>query len=1196
MSLWNRTLLSIVFLSLAGQRAVAQSRPDTLSGRVVADSTTPVAGATVTITRAPDRLVQRTVTDASGGWSQIFTEGTGDYLVHTTADGYNSARKRVQRSAEGTLPSIVLTIRLLSAAQEIAPVKVVAGRPRPSRESFTPSIAGGVETMSGGIDGTIPPGVAGDLAANIALTPGVVSTPTGMSILGAAGSDGSVTLGGMGFSGGSVPRDARTLVTISTTSYDPSVGWFSGFRTNVELEEGNLFSRRSVSTTLDAPFLQLPSASGIESRFSNVRVSAGGDGMFWGDRTSYSYGAEAAQRSAPFLSVQTASPENLLLAGIAPDSAARFLGLAIPGISRASLGGIDNATTRKVSLIGRLDRAPVDMKTLTARTTVVAVTGNVDLTDARGAGGGSLLSAERASQSRNVVAGIQGIYSKYITRNFLHDLRSSISTRQTDLTAASAIPSGTVRVISNTETGGLSSIEFGGNPFEQSSRNFLWETISRSAFYFDRASKHSGALTIDARYDGFEVTPQPNTKGSFFYNSLADLEQNVPSSYSRVFNPLKQAGGEWNGFVSLADKFKLTKDVQVVLGARAERNHFTYAPVNNPLIEQVFGVRNNFVPNTAHLSPRVGFTWIKRGGFGVMRNELGGFRLSPEGFLRGGFGEFRGMTSPTLLAGPAAYTGLPGSTRQISCIGTATPAADWAGLINGSAAAPSECVGGAGPSAFRDASPSVQLIDPAYAPPRSWRANLGYGSIFRGFAYSVDGVYSLNIDQPGRVDLNFANLQRFSTGDEQRPVFVNPADIVARTGQVSASGGRISNQFGSVMQTSSDLRSQGVQVVMSLRTPRPFPVMTILSYTLAGVRSRESGFTGSTFWSPLQKEWGRSGSDVRHQIMVQAGRMLMTPVFRGLKVTGSATIQSGVPFTPIVGTDVNGDGFRNDRAFVLPGASSMECVRAQLGSVVRRNSCDGPWSVIMNAQLSKNIKLSKYGPTGQVSLAIANPLGGLDQVLHGADRLRGWGSVRYADNVLYSVNGFDPVARKFTYAVNPAFGAPRRGYSALAAPFRVTLDVTLDVGMSRAEQQIIRWFMPGRGRPGEKLESDELRKRYARNVTNPYRSILWLTDSLLLSRDQVDRLQQADTLYRAQMDSLWTQMVSELVALPDNFKSRVAMDIQETWIDRAWELTRLSVKKNLREILNPLQLTMLPSLVQWMYDSDKPIHVRMFSY
>jgi hypothetical protein len=250
----------------------------------------------------------------------------------------------------------------------------------------------------------------------------------------------------------------------------------------------------------------------------------------------------------------------------------------------------------------------------------------------------------------------------------------------------------------------------------------------------------------------------------------------------------------------------------------------------------------------------------------------------------------------------------------------------------------------------------------------------------------------------------------------------------------------------------------------------------------------------------------------------------------------------------------------------------------------------------MNAQLSKDFELSKYSQYGHVSLAIANPLGALDQWIHGANKLRGWGSIRSADNVLYSVTGFDPVAKKFSYAVNPGFGGVRRAYSGLSSPFRVSLDVRLDLGKSMAEQQIVRWLMPGRGRPGEKMASQELVKRYSRNVTNPYRNLLYLTDSLLLSRRQVEQLRSLDTAYVAQMDTLWTKMVSELVALPDNFDSHAAMDIQEGWIDKGWELTRLSVKANLPGILNPLQLTMLPGLIQWMYDSHKPIHVRIFSY
>jgi hypothetical protein len=57
-----------------------------------------------------------------------------------------------------------------------------------------------------------------------------------------------------------------------------------------------------------------------------------------------------------------------------------------------------------------------------------------------------------------------------------------------------------------------------------------------------------------------------------------------------------------------------------------------------------------------------------------------------------------------------------------------------------------------------------------------------------------------------------------------------------------------------------------------------------------------------------------------------------------------------------------------------------------------------------------------------ISVCAINPLAGLDQLLHGADNLKGWGQPNRADPTLRYVTGFDPVAKRFIYTVNDRFG------------------------------------------------------------------------------------------------------------------------------------------------------------------------------
>jgi hypothetical protein len=226
---------------------------------------------------------------------------------------------------------------------------------------------------------------------------------------------------------------------------------------------------------------------------------------------------------------------------------------------------------------------------------------------------------------------------------------------------------------------------------------------------------------------------------------------------------------------------------------------------------------------------------------------------------------------------------------------------------------------------------------------------------------------------------------------------------------------------------------------------------------------------------------------------------------------------------------------------------------------------------------------------GLITLNLANPLGGLDQLLHGSDNLRGWGTSAAVDPVLYNVKGFDASANRYVYAVNPRFGNTDPALSTLRAPFRVTLDVQLNVGRTLAEQQLDRWVDPGRSRSGAKLTVADFKKRYQLAVVNPYPPVLQLADSMLLSRDQTEALQRTMADYAKKVDSAWTALATYLVALPAHYDHADALKRQEDATGAVWEMTRLHVQENLRKILSPLQQTMLPGWASRFNTTTKPM-------
>ena len=99
---------------------------------------------------------------------------------------------------------------------------------------------------------------------------------------------------------------------------------------------------------------------------------------------------------------------------------------------------------------------------------------------------------------------------------------------------------------------------------------------------------------------------------------------------------------------------------------------------------------------------------------------------------------------------------------------------------------------------------------------------------------------------------------------------------------------------------------------------------------------------------------------------------------------------SGTSRTPIVRSDLDGDGRANDRAFVPNPTNEPDATtRTQMQSLL----------AIGRRRTTMNI-------------VFENPLAGLDQMLHGAEKLRGCGTQAVPDPVLLLPRGYDAAARR----------------------------------------------------------------------------------------------------------------------------------------------------------------------------------------
>ena len=305
---------------------------------------------------APDRLTFTDTVNATGHYTLRIARGTGDYLVYIAAPGFAAFRKRITRAGLDSV--FTVDAKLTAVVTQLTTIKVAARKVTPQRPSGSPLEAGSAERLPDALIGAFSPDLAGDVNALAALIPGITATPGGFSTLGLGPNQNSITLGGAQFPGASLPRDTRTNTRVTTSTFDPARGWFSGSNVNLELAGGGLFATSRGHLTVDAPALQSTDrrSRSAGQEFSNVRLSYGADGpVTWENKYFYNVGVQADRRTSNVQSLVTANRDLLGNIGVAGDSTAALLRL-LNGTQALPVAGVlpDSRVSDNISFLARL--------------------------------------------------------------------------------------------------------------------------------------------------------------------------------------------------------------------------------------------------------------------------------------------------------------------------------------------------------------------------------------------------------------------------------------------------------------------------------------------------------------------------------------------------------------------------------------------------------------------------------------------------------------------------------------------------------------------------------------------------------------------------------------------------------------------------------------------------------------------------
>lgn len=1204
------------------ERATEPIFADTIRGVVSAQGGPGLPGAQIIITRGPDRAVFRTNSDQGGRYQVVVDSGTGDYLVYIAAPPtvhVPTFRKRVTRARPQERVFIVdAVLDRQAAAPQLETVTVRESKPKPTREDDRVAALSGAESAEASVAAALMPDQRGDLNAVGGTMPGVTPTSGGFSVLGLPTSQNTVTLNGLAFPSSSMPRDAMTVRRLVTSTYDPSRGWFSGADTRVTLSHDFLFSGTYATSSLERPWLQGGDAFAAKTgqRYGNVIQSAGAIGFLADERLSYNVSAQLSRRTAAMSTLDDGDVAVLGRVGVTLDDARAVVrsadSLRVPVRVSGVPQGLESTS---LSLLAGVSTVARDRFTFQAKKHVAALTlyAASDATDGNALT--ALSTSSAAEKAGSSAVSLQASLSSFVTPALLHEFRTAISVTDRHTTPYLTMPSVSVLTGSGVTTGSSlpAVLQLGGaSDANASSRRLTWETQSDTRFYAYGRAEHRARLSVDARLDAVDGTTAANYYGRFAYHSLADFAANRPAAFERTFGAPGTRGSVWNAYVSLGDYWKVSPRFEVLYGARLEGSAVVDQPANLQTVTNAFGVRTDFAPHSVHVSPRLGFTWgTDRSGAGgaTLRNRHGVFVAPMIGVLRGGIGEFRSMISPSLVAGTPAL----GAVRQISCVGSAVPTPDWSSFLQSNGNIPQDCVGASAPSEWQATGSEIRFVGRGYAPPRSWRANLAWSAQHESLVWSVEGVYALNLDQPSLRNLNFRDVAQFSLANEGgRPVFVSATSIVPASGLSADLSARRNANFESVLQQGSKARSTMRQVTVtvspSLEKVGRARFYGSVAYTLAASRSLTSGFETSTFGSPEARTWSAGALTPRHAFVLQASAKT-----ENLTFSLFGRVASGLRYTPLVAGDVNGDGLWNDRAFVFDpatsddavlasglrtllsrgSASARRCLRTQVGSPAAAGSCEGPWTASSNVVVQvRSGALGTWSQRLETSLYVANPLAGIDQALHGS-HLRGWGDPSYPDPVLLRATGFDGVTKRFRYEANPTFGSTAPSNTAARMPWRVTLDVRVSLGPSSDQQVLDRSLRQGRnGRPGRKRTAAQTKAFYDRILPDPFANVLELTDSLMLTSDQVRAIMVGQARFKARKDTAITAFSQWIADVPDQYDAADALRRQTDLYNAVLNFGREEIQATLRPVLNRLQLKLLPWPADVMFRAAGPMTVR----
>lgn len=1169
-------------LQLVTREAHAQGNV-VITGVVVSQSAQPVAAAVVRVTQEGGRATAADTTDSNGRYTLTLQSAAARYLFVVTAEGLQTLRQSVSHDSAAFLRFVLMPSPVLDT------VRVAQNRRRrASREEQSDLRANdqntGIVTPTTGL-GAVGPS---DPLSLLAQTPGFqrMASPDGsgyqLVLLGDMQGQHTLQLNGVGNAAGMIPRSAFVNMSASPLTADVTRGGYSGALVDLVLNASQRWGG-SIGMLLDDPALQPRPASRepvnqgrrLQQVFGNLSMPLRRGGLRGGFDVAAQVDHEL--RSLPSLiNARDVQLEPFGLNRAQVDDALRTaadVGLPVgsasrDGPQRVLLGG---SSSMRLNLSGARNSFSASLLAGSRR---------------RDGLGAALLTAPSAMRG-SVMSSVSGstTWSRY-WRNTIHRSTSVNSTWLSDQDRRSdPLPSAWVR-FGGSDDGGLVQTTLGSAYRDATNRGTHTVDLLDQTTWFSLDGRHLLSMAVGGRRASLRVDPSNRGRALFEFASLDALRAGAPQRYTRTFAESGRRSMVEAASLAIMDAWRISPRTLITVGARIDADRLRYAGPLDTTALRIAGEsgtppRSWFVSPSLSVSHSYGRTPVPQSS-------------GPAGRVSGTLRLVRGTFDLSQAYGVSASSGVR-MARELQCAGNEVPVPDWHRFQQDPDSWPDNCRGTVGVQPASQQR-SVTLLGDGVAPPMraAWSVSWMRYATARA-RVTVGSLGSVEWQRPETRDRNLRDLAQFALSEEaQRPVFA-PSNAITTGGGISTRDvTRRDLSRDQVWVTRSTLRAQAAQWYLRLAAPgNLFPTWS-LDYSWLTRREQVSGWTdGLVAAHPDQRNWQRAAFDGQHVLAARFHRLF----FGNTYIEVDARAESGLRYTPRIFGDVNGDGLTNDRAFIPEASTALgaavrawseqaperlrRCALPGTSGYVPLQRCRAPGLVTANVAVTLTPPRTSPIQRGELTLRVTNVLAGLDQLLHGGTR--GWGQPAIVDRHLLVVDGFDPVARRYLYTVNSAFGRARRDLAFPVNPLALVVEARFDLGPDRRRQFIERIRSADAGRAGEALPLLRIVQSLQSNFPDPASSLVSGRRSIPdFSAAQDSALRELARSYEIESERILMPLAQRILNLPARYNPA---EVMRRFEEPAAALSVLidAQQTSIRQILRPEQLRRLPpSLARWM--------------